>query len=210
MLWDDNRISIDGPTSLSTADNQLARFESCGWDAQAVDGDDPEAVARAVANSRLSDKPSLIDCRTIIGKGAPKKAGTEAAHGAPLGDEEVAGVRKTLNWPHPPFSSHRTCWRPGAKPASAASERQAWERRFAALPADQQSAFRRATAGKLTSAGRRRSAFKRKLASEQPKWPTRKASGEALEILTATFPEMIGGSADLSDSVFTKTKCLTR
>ena len=68
VLWDDNRISIDGPTSLSTADNQLARFEACGWDAQAVDGDDPEAVARAIAKARLSDKPSLIDCRTIIGK----------------------------------------------------------------------------------------------------------------------------------------------
>ena len=210
VLWDDNRISIDGPTSLSTGDNQLARFEASGWDAQVVHGDDPEAVAAAIAKARLSDKPSLIDCRTIIGKGAPNKAGTEAAHGAPLGDEEVAGVRKTLNWPHPPFvvPPHiLAAWRKAGQRCVA--ERQAWEQRFSALPAEQQLTFRRATAGKLTSGWQAPlNAFKRKLAGEQPKWPTRKASGEALEILTATFPEMIGGSADLSDSVFTRTRCL--
>src|SRR5512132_3310389 len=208
VLWDDNRISIDGPTSLSIADNQLARFEACGWDAEVVDGDDTEAVACAIAKARLSDKPSLIDCRTIIGKGAPTKAGTAATHG----EEEVAGVRRALNWPYPPFViPHHivAAWRKAGQRCVA--ERRSWEERFAALPADRQLAFRRATAGKLTSGWQAPlNAFKRKLADDRPKWPTRKASGEALEILTATFPEMIGGSADLSDSVFTRTKCLTR
>jgi transketolase len=103
VLWDDNRICIDGPTALTVADNQLARFEACGWDAQVVDGEDPEAVANAIAMARLSDKPSLIDCRTTIGYGAPTKAGTSATHGAPLGEQEIVGVRENLNWPYPPF-----------------------------------------------------------------------------------------------------------
>ena len=211
VLWDDNEISIDGPTSLSTGDNQMARFEACGWDAQTVDGDDPEAVARALTKARLSDKPSLIDCRTIIGKGAPNKGGTEQAHGAPLGDDEIAGARKTLNWPYPPFVIPQhvlAAWRKAGERSTGL--REAWEQRFAALSSNAQAAFRRASAGKLTPGWQAPlNAFKRKLADDQPKWPTRKASGEALEILTATFPEMIGGSADLSDSVFTKTRSVS-
>ena len=208
VLWDDNRISIDGPTTLSTHDNQLARFEACGWDAVAVDGDDPDAVAAAIAKARLSDKPSLIDCRTTIGKGAPTKAGTAATHGAPLGEEEVAGVRRTLDWPYPPFvlPPHIVArWREFGR--RSIGEREDWERRFAALSPERQEDFRRTSVGKLAPGWQTPlNAFKRKLAGDQPKWPTRKASGEALEILTATFPEMIGGSADLTESVFTKTK----
>jgi transketolase len=211
VLWDDNRISIDGPTTLSTADNQLARFEAAGWDAQVVDGDDAEAVAAAIAKARLSDKPSLIDCRTTIGKGAPNKQGTAATHGAPLGEDEVAGVRKTLGWSYPPFvvPAHiLAAWRQAGQRGRA--QRLAWEQRFAALPPDRQESFLRTSAGKLAPGWQAPlNAFKRKLASERPKWATRKASVEALEILTATFPEMIGGSADLTESVFTKTKQMT-
>jgi transketolase len=211
VLWDDNRISIDGPTTLATADNQLARFEAAGWDAQVVDGDDAEAVAAAIAKARLSDKPSLIDCRTIIGKGAPTKQGTAATHGAPLGEDEVAGVRKSLGWPYPAFviPAHvLAAWRQAGERCRA--QRLAWEQRFAALPPDRQESFLRTSAGKLAPGWQAPlNAFKRKLASERPKWATRKASGEALEILTATFPEMIGGSADLTESVFTKTRQMT-
>jgi len=207
VLWDDNRISIDGPTSLATADNQLARFEGSGWDAQTVDGDDPEAVAAAIHKARLSDKPSLIECRTVIGKGAPTKAGTSATHGAPLGEDEVAGVRETLGWPHPPFvvPDHIVeAWRAAGQ--RCIGERKAWDLRFAALPEDRQAEFKRTSVGKLAPGWQAPlNEFKRKLADEQPKWATRKASGEALEILTETFPEMIGGSADLTESVFTKT-----
>ncbi len=208
VLWDDNRISIDGATSLSTKDNQLARFEACGWDAQVVDGDDAEAVAAAISRARLSDKPSLIDCRTIIGKGAPTKAGTSATHGAPLGEDEVAGTRRSLGWPYPPFvvPPHIVAaWREAGTRSVAA--RQAWEARFGALPADRKAEYRRTSTGGLaTNWQAPLNEFKRRLATEQPTWATRKASGEALEILTANFPEMIGGSADLTESVFTKTR----
>lgn len=210
VLWDDNRISIDGPTALTTGDNQLARFEASGWDAQTVDGDDADALARAIAKARLSDKPSLIACRTTIGKGAPKKQGSAAAHGAPLGDEEIAGARAALGWSHPPFVVPQhvlAAWRDAG--CRSVAEREAWEARFAALPAERQEQFRRTSAGKLGAGWQAPlNAFKRKLATDRPKWATRKASGEALEILTATFPEIIGGSADLSESVFTKTKSL--
>jgi transketolase len=208
VLWDDNRICIDGPTALAVADNQLARFEACGWDAQVVDGEDPEAVADAIAMARMSDKPSLIDCRTTIGYGAPTKAGTSATHGAPLGEKEVAGVRENLNWPYPPFvvPDHiLKAWRKLGRRGIA--EREAWERRYAALDEAAKAEFKRTSLGTLAPGWQvPLNAFKRKLADERPKWATRKASGEALEILTATFPEMIGGSADLSESVFTMTK----
>ncbi|MCU0839796.1 MAG: transketolase [Rhodospirillales bacterium] len=208
VLWDDNRISIDGPTSLATSENMLARFEACGWDAEVVDGDDADAVAAALTKARLSDKPSLLDCRTTIGKGAPTKQGTAATHGAPLGDEEVARVRETLNWPHPPFvipDPILAAWRQLGR--RGIPEREAWERRFAALPADRQAEFERASRGKLAPGWQvPLNEFKRRLADDRPKWATRKASGEALEILTANFPEIIGGSADLTESVFTLTR----
>jgi len=207
VLWDDNRISIDGSTDLTQSDNQLARFEACGWHAQTVDGDDPDAVAAAIAKARLSDKPSLIDCRTIIGKGAPTKQGTAATHGAPLGEDEVAGVRVTLGWPYPPFviPGHiLAVWRRAGQ--RSVGERQAWERRFAAMPADRQAEFKRTSTGKLAPGWQTPlNDFKRTLATDRPTWPTRKASGQALEILTRNFPEIIGGSADLTESVFTQT-----
>jgi transketolase len=207
VLWDDNRISIDGPTSLTTGDNQLARFEASGWDAQAVDGDDPVAVAEAIAKVRMSGRPSLIACRTTIGKGAPTKAGTAATHGAPLGEDEVAGVRRTLSWPYPPFvvPPHiLDAWRKAALRSVPA--REAWEARFVALDEAKRAEFNRTGGGRLARDWQvPLNEFKRRLATEQPKWATRKASGQALEILTATFPEIIGGSADLSESVFTKT-----
>jgi transketolase len=210
VLWDDNRISIDGPTSLATADNQLARFEACGWDAEAVDGDDAEAVARAIAKARLSDRPSFIACRTVIGKGAPTKAGTEATHGAPLGEEEVAGVRRNLNWHYPPFVVPQhilAAWRKAGQ--RSVEERKAWEVRFEALCDAKKAEFLRTSRGKLAPGWQTPlNEFKQRLAEERPSWPTRKASGQALEILTRQFPEIIGGSADLSESCFTQTSCM--
>ncbi|HEY0838479.1 MAG TPA: 1-deoxy-D-xylulose-5-phosphate synthase N-terminal domain-containing protein, partial [Azospirillum sp.] len=103
VLWDDNAITIDGATSVSTSEDHLKRFEAAGWDACRVDGHDPEAVAAAIAAARASDKPSLIACRTVIGFGAPTKAGSEKVHGAPLGAEETAGARANLGWTAGPF-----------------------------------------------------------------------------------------------------------
>src|SRR5450631_826 len=103
VLFDDNQISIDGATSLSCSDDQLARFEASGWSACRVDGHDPTAIAVAIERARTGDRPSLIACRTIIGFGAPNRMGSEKAHGAPLGAEEVAKTRAALDWPHQPF-----------------------------------------------------------------------------------------------------------
>ncbi len=211
VLWDDNRISIDGPTSLATADNQLARFESCGWHAVAVEGDDPEAIAAAIAKAQRSDRPSLIACRTVIGRGSPTKQGTAAAHGAPLGEEDIAGLREAIEWPHPPFHVPPhvlAAWRTAG--ARGADDRLAWKARFEALDADRRAEFERTSAGRLAPGWQAPlNEFKRKLAIERPKWATRKASGQALEMLTDAFPEIIGGSADLSESCCTRTPNMT-
>src|SRR5580693_8943535 len=104
VLWDDNSITIDGPTSLSVSDDQLERFRAHGWAAERIDGLDHNAIAAAIRRAQMSDKPNLIACRTIIAFGAPTKAGTAAAHGAPLGAAEIAGARERLGWSDPPFS----------------------------------------------------------------------------------------------------------
>lgn len=103
VLFDDNDITIDGSTDISVGDNQLARFHASGWDVTRVDGHDPDAIDAAIAAAKGTDAPSLIACKTVIGFGAPTKAGTSATHGAPLGDEEIAGAREKLGWPYPPF-----------------------------------------------------------------------------------------------------------
>lgn len=128
VLWDDNLISIDGPTSLSVSDDQIKRFEASGWDTIAVDGHDAEAVAGAIAAAQKSDKPSLIACRTVIGYGAPTKAGTSATHGSPLGTEEIKGTREKLGWPHAPFEipdAILNAWR--GIGAAGAAKSAAWE-----------------------------------------------------------------------------------
>ena len=103
VFWDNNNISIDGPVSLADYTDQLARFEASGWNAIAVDGHDPDAIAAAIEKAHKSDRPTLIACKTTIGFGAPTSAGTNKVHGSPLGAEEIAGARKTLGWDIPPF-----------------------------------------------------------------------------------------------------------
>ncbi len=207
VLWDDNGISIDGPTDLAVDDDQLARFAAYRWHTQSVDGHDPEAIAAAIEAAKASDKPSLIGCRTVIGYGAPNKAGTASTHGAPLGEDEIAGARQALGWPHGPFvvpDDVLAIWRQAG--SRGAAERAAWEARVAALEGPARQEFERALAGDLPAGwDDALEAHKRKLVEEPPEWATRKASGEALEVLTAAIPELIGGSADLTGSVNTKT-----
>jgi len=200
VLYDDNGISIDGPTDLAFSDDTGKRFESYGWDVQAVDGHDPEAVARAIENARATDTPSLIRCRTTIGFGAPRKAGTAAAHGSPLGAEEIAGARQALGWPHAPFEvpdAIRNAWaeigRRGRK------ERAAWEARLAEA-ADRQ-AFETAMAGDLPpDLDAVIARLKADFIKEGAKIATRVASGKVLEALVPAVPELAGGSADLTPS----------
>ncbi len=208
VLWDDNEICIDGSTSLATSDDQLARFRASNWNAIRVDGHDHEAIAQAIAVARTSDKPSLIACRTIIGYGAPTKAGSEKTHGSPLGAEEIAGARAKLGWPYEPFvvpTPVLDAWR--AAGTRGATERAAWEKRQAGLAPAQRAEFDRVLAARLPDGWKAAAAaFKAKAIAEKPKWAARKASQEALEVLTAAIPEMIGGSADLTHSNLTITK----
>ena len=207
VLWDDNSISIDGPTSMSVSDDQLARFGASGWDVQSVDGHDADAIARAFEAARASSTPSLIGCRTVIGYGAPNKAGTAATHGAPLGEDEIAGARKALGWGSGPFvvpDGVLGRWRQVGN--AGAARRREWEARIQDLDEATRAEFERTQAGDLPDGWRDAiGAHKSRVAADAPAWATRKASGEALEVLTAALPEMIGGSADLTGSVNTKT-----
>ena len=127
VLFDDNQISIDGPTSLSVSDDQIERFRASGWHTAKVDGHKPEAIALAIANARAStDRPSLIACRTVIGYGAPKKQGTAATHGSPLGEDEIKGAREKLGWGHAAFEVPKpilASWRAAGTRNAAAYER---------------------------------------------------------------------------------------
>ena len=128
VLFDNNSISIDGSTSLSVSDDQIMRFKASGWNTIAIDGQDPKAVSRALAEARADQtKPWLISCKTTIGYGAPTKAGTAAAHGEALGEQEIKGAREKLHWPYPPFEIPAPildAWR--AVGAKGAKERAAW------------------------------------------------------------------------------------
>ncbi|MEQ9518845.1 MAG: transketolase [Parvibaculum sp.] len=208
VLYDDNQISIDGPLSLSETGDALKRFEAAGWSASRIDGHDPVAIEKAIAAAQKNDKPTLIACRTIIGKGSPNKAGKSSSHGSPLGTDEIALTRKELGWSAEPFeipSDVLDAWRVvGLKSAKA---RKAWEKRYDALDADKRAEFERRQTGDLPSGfGAAIEAFKQKLSSEKPGWATRKASEETLNVINACVPETIGGSADLTGSNNTRSK----
>jgi transketolase len=206
VLFDDNSICIDGSTDMAVSDDQLARFQASGWDVAAVDGHDPEAVAAAIEAARKSVTPSMIACKTVIGKGAPNKEGTSSTHGAPLGDDEIAAAREKMGWPHAPFEipgDVQAAWR--AVGSAGEQDRQAWEARLSASA--QQAEFAAAIAGELPAdLNDAINAHKKSLSEEAPKLATRQASGAALEVLNAAIPELIGGSADLTGSVNTKIK----
>ncbi|HYH20055.1 MAG TPA: transketolase [Azospirillum sp.] len=208
VLWDDNAITIDGATSVSTSEDQLKRFEAAGWAACRVDGHDPDAIAKAIATARTSDRPSLIACRTVIGFGAPTKAGSEKVHGAPLGVEETAGARAKLGWTAGPFEVPQPildAWRAAGRRGTA--ERALWLDRLGRLDRGQRAEFERVLSGTLPEGWADVvTAFKRKVSEAAPKVATRKASQDVLEDLTVAIPELIGGSADLTHSNLTHTK----
>lgn len=208
VLFDDNGISIDGGTDLSDSTDQTARFAASGWHVQSVDGHDMEAVEAAIAAAQSSDQPSMIACKTIIGFGAPTKAGTSATHGAALGDEEIAGMREKLDWPHSAFEVPEevaAAWR--AIGERGAITHNAWAGHLAGAEADVRSGFEHVVRGDLPANWQDAIAdFKRGLASDAPTLATRQSSGATLEVLNAAVPSLIGGSADLTGSVNTKTK----
>ena len=207
VLFDDNAISIDGPTSLSTSTDQLARFAAAGWAVSRVDGHDPEAVAIALAAAKDSDRPSLIACRTVIGFGAPNKQGSAATHGAPLGEDEVAAARQRLGWRQGPFEipdEIRGAWAEAG--ARGARDREAWRTRLDAADAKRRQAFLGRLEGRAAAKGDSViEALKRRFVAEQPKLATRQSSQKVLEALLPAVPGLIGGSADLTGSVGTRT-----
>jgi transketolase len=208
FLFDDNGISIDGPLKLADSVDQVARFKSAGWNATHVDGFDQDAVDAAIQAAKASDRPSMIACKTIIGYGAPKKAGTSKAHGEALGAEELAGAKKALGWDYGPFvvpDDILAAWREAGargKPAHAA-----WRKRFEALDAGKRAEIERRFARKRPDALARIFAeLKDKIAAEKPTLATRKASEMVLEAIVPAIPELVIGSADLTPSNNTRTK----
>jgi len=208
VLFDDNGISIDGPTSLATSDDHLKRFAASGWSVRRVDGHDPEAIAQAIAEERETARPSLIACRTIIGYGAPARQGTEKVHGAPLGAEQAAAARQELGWQQPPFAIPQAiadAWRMiGQRGRSA---RHAWLDRCAQIDAAKRERFEQEQATSLSSNYERALAsLREQLATERPKLATRQASQLLLDSVASTIPSLIGGSADLTHSNLTQSK----
>jgi transketolase len=208
VLFDDNEISIDGATSLSCSDDQLARFKASGWSASRIDGHDPGAIGAAIERARNSDRPSLIACRTLIGFGAPNRQGTEKAHGAPLGADEVAKTRAALNWPHEPFQIPEHVldqWRKAGARGHAA--RRSWIERTRRFNSVDRSPFhdalnRNLPCGYAEAAARIRDRF----AAERPNIATRQASQLVIDAIAEALPNLLGGSADLTHSNLTRAK----
>jgi transketolase len=209
VFWDNNSISIDGSTEMAVSDDQEMRFRAHGWHVQAVDGHDPHAVSKAIAAAKaVTDKPSMIACKTTIGLGAPSKAGTASAHGAALGAKEIEGARIKLAWPYDPFEvpdDIRAQWKEVA--AKGAAPHAAWKKRHAAAKPDLRQTFDRQIAGELTPGwDKALTELVAKFAAEKPKLATRQASQQVLNALVPVMPELLGGSADLTPSNLTQAK----
>ncbi len=206
VIWDNNDITIDGKVSNADSTDQIARFKAVGWNTIEVDGHDQDAIEKALLDAKTStDKPTLIAAKTTIGFGAPKKAGTEKVHGAPLGAEELAGAKAALGIDYPAFEvpTHiLDAWR--AAGTRSQNIRGEWEARLA--KSDKKDEFTRRMNGKLPSDfAEAFVAYKQKLAEDKPKVASRKASQMALEVITKTVPEVLAGSADLTHSNLTNT-----
>ncbi|TPG24897.1 transketolase [Variovorax guangxiensis] len=211
-LYDDNGISIDGPVKPWFVDNTAERFNAYGWNVIGpVDGHDTKAVSKAIADAKKStDKPTLVICKTQIGKGSPNRANTAKAHGEPLGADEIGLTRSALQWPHAPFELPEAVYAEWDAKAAGAKTEAAWNERFAAYAKafpDLAAEFTRRMKGELPKSFHQ-TAFDAVVAahSKGETVASRKASQLALEAFTAALPEMIGGSADLTGSNLTNTK----
>jgi len=205
MLFDNNSISIDGPTDLTVSDNFKKRFESYGWNYILIDGHNEKQIFRALKKVQKAKKPTVVSCKTVIGFGSPNKSGKASAHGSPLGEDEIKLVRKKLKWNHPPFEIPKKIldeWRKiGSK---AAQNEKKWEKickknNFKIAPYEfKQEFFLEKNNDYLNE--------KQKLIKENEPMATRKSSEKILNFLAKEIPTLIGGSADLSGSNNTKTK----
>ncbi|TPE61012.1 transketolase [Sandaracinobacter neustonicus] len=197
VLWDDNNISIDGPITVSSSEDVPARFRAAGWHVVACDGHDPASIRKALDEAQASPLPSLIRCTTVIGFGAPNKAGTEKVHGSPLGAAEVEAAKAHLGWTAAPFeipADLLAAWRGVGARGKAAKA--AWE----ALPGAADLRARMANTAPVLDM----SAFKEKLVADGKAVASRKASEMALDVINAQLANTIGGSADLTGSNLTR------
>ncbi|HEY8963017.1 MAG TPA: transketolase [Alphaproteobacteria bacterium] len=205
-LYDDNGISIDGPTTLSYTEDPTKRFEAYGWTVITIDAHDFDQIDAAIAKAQKSDKPVMIRCQSTIGYGAPTKANTAAAHGAALGAEEIAGTRSALSWSHEPFVIPQDVldeWRKAGVRGQAA--RKDWEGRYKASA--KKADFDTAISGKYSDRSLEPvNKLVKSLVENPVKIATRQASGNVLDVLLDAVPELIGGSADLTGSVNTYKK----
>jgi transketolase len=207
VLWDDNRITIDGSTDLSTSEDVLGRYAATGWHTTSCDGHDIADIRRALDEAVADGRPSIVACRTVIGKGSPNKAGTHKVHGAALGADEVAATREAMGWTSEAFvvpEDIAADWRAtGERGKKARAE---WQDRLAIN--SNKDEFTRRMEGRLPQNEEAGKVFSSWLEGDQ-KVATRRASELALEVLTPLLPEMIGGSADLTGSNNTKTPVTT-
>ena len=212
VLYDDNGISIDGPTSIADSVDQVKRFKSAGWAAEPIDGHDPKAIAAAITRAQKSGKPTLIACKTTIGFGAPTRAGTAKAHGEALGAEELKGAKEKLGIALEPFSvpdDVLKSWRAaGSRGAAARGE---WEGVFAQLGNRKRAEFeRRLRHERPASLAKALRAHKKALLETPQNVATRKSSESAIEAIAAAMPmEFLAGSADLTGSNNNKAKSAT-
>ncbi|WP_108514216.1 transketolase [Bradyrhizobium algeriense] len=209
VLYDDNGISIDGPTSMADSVDQVKRFKSAGWAAELIDGHDPKAIAAAITRAQKSNKPSLIACKTTIGYGAPTRAGTAKAHGEALGADELKGAKEKLGISLEPFSvpdDVLKAWRAAGSRGAAAREE--WESRFAELGSRKRAEFeRRMRHERPASLAKALRAHKKALLETPQNVATRKSSESAIEAIAAAMPmEFLAGSADLTGSNNNKAK----
>jgi transketolase len=203
VLWDDNHITIDGSTDLSTSEDVRARYAATGWHVVNCNGHDTADIERALDEALADPRPSLVACKTVIGKGAPNKQGTSATHGAALGEAEVAAARETLGWTSPAFEIPADIyadWNATGRRGKAV--RAEWQDRLKAH--DRAAEFTARMAGELPGL-HDWADYKAKVAADAPKMATRKSSEAALAVLTQDVPALIGGSADLTGSNNTKT-----
>ena len=205
VLWDDNKISIDGSTNLSSSANQILRFKAAGWHTQIIDGHNYLEIASAIENAQKSKKPSLISCKTKIGFGAPNLEGTSKTHGAPLGIEEITATRKALGWTDKPFEIPKQIlsdWQKTTERAKAIYNK--WEKNLD--KSSKKNRFQSYINGDIPkSYEQKMGSFIKQMKAEMPTLATRQASQKTLEVINKSIPFMLGGSADLTGSNLTKT-----
>lgn len=208
VLFDDNEISIDGATSLSCSDDQLARFKASGWSACRIDGHDPEAIAQAIERASAGDRPSLIACRTVIGFGSPNRQGSEKAHGAPLGADEVANTRASLGWPHGPFEVPESILRPWRRIGERGhAVRRTWIERTRSPNPLVRSPFHDALNRHLPCGyAEAMTEIRDRFAADKPSIATRQASQLVIDAIAQSLPNLLGGSADLTHSNLTRAR----